>query len=504
MKQATLGRHLRLESTPSARVHGVGMTDRELLTEFQATGSAEVFAQIAERHSAMVYSTCLRVLKDPHAAEDAAQAAFLVLLRKRGSIGKDAILPAWLYLTAQACARDANRSKVRRTRHERIAPTMPISTTTTDPSQSAVWREVKDHLDDALATLPAPQRDAIVLRYLNGYSVADAAREAGCPERTLHNRVMYGLTKLRDMLSKRGVAVTSIALGTLLAQRTVEAAPAALASTLTTACLAQVAPAGAATAVGSAKAATAIKAATTAKAAALAANTKLAIAAVVLLGVSVPAVYALKQAKSAPVEKKPAIAPMAPVSARTTLPDQASSLGLPPGSTVLYQRNFDTKPDTQFGEWLAAPGLAGNFAIRGAPRPVEDLPFFCEVRTGIDANGWSLGKRTYLRFRYFARGFGEKETMKLMLKPKDENNYIGYLKPITNDQWQTVTVHLNSDIVFVWDNKRNLSEVDRLHCLVWLGHSESGSVPKAELWIDDVVLFESPVDVPAVKLRTEP
>ena len=38
-----------------------------------------------------------------------------------------------------------------------------------------VWGEIKPHLDEALAVLPAVQRDALVLRYLTGLSEAEAA-----------------------------------------------------------------------------------------------------------------------------------------------------------------------------------------------------------------------------------------------------------------------------------------------------------------------------------------
>ena len=58
------------------------MTDRELLAKFTAMGSHEAFGEIVRRHADIVHSACLRILGDPHAAEDAAQATFLVLLKK--------------------------------------------------------------------------------------------------------------------------------------------------------------------------------------------------------------------------------------------------------------------------------------------------------------------------------------------------------------------------------------------------------------------------------------
>ena len=80
------------------------MTDRELFSKYAASGSSRAFAEIVKRHSAMVYSTCLRVLGDAHAAEDAAQAAFLVLVGKAKKLPKNTVLSGWLFLTAQHAA----------------------------------------------------------------------------------------------------------------------------------------------------------------------------------------------------------------------------------------------------------------------------------------------------------------------------------------------------------------------------------------------------------------
>ena len=68
------------------------MTDRQLLAEYAASGSETAFSELVRRHMDMVYSTCLRVLGDKHAAEDATQATFAVLARKAGRLGRGAVL----------------------------------------------------------------------------------------------------------------------------------------------------------------------------------------------------------------------------------------------------------------------------------------------------------------------------------------------------------------------------------------------------------------------------
>src|SRR4051794_23663998 len=66
-----------------------GLTDGQLLERFQARdGEAgeRAFAALVDRHGPMVWRVCRRTLRDEHAAQDAFQATFLVLVRKEGSL----------------------------------------------------------------------------------------------------------------------------------------------------------------------------------------------------------------------------------------------------------------------------------------------------------------------------------------------------------------------------------------------------------------------------------
>ena len=56
--------------------------DQALLRRFSTTGDPEAFRAIAERYAPAVHSACLRILDDKDLAEDAAQAVFLLFIRK--------------------------------------------------------------------------------------------------------------------------------------------------------------------------------------------------------------------------------------------------------------------------------------------------------------------------------------------------------------------------------------------------------------------------------------
>src|SRR5207237_10839588 len=83
--------------------------DGQLLQQFVARGDEAAFATLVQRHSALVYAVCRRVLRQSQDAEDALQATFLVLARKAGSIHKRQSLGSWLHGVALRTAFSARK-----------------------------------------------------------------------------------------------------------------------------------------------------------------------------------------------------------------------------------------------------------------------------------------------------------------------------------------------------------------------------------------------------------
>jgi RNA polymerase sigma factor (sigma-70 family) len=200
------------------------MEDWRLIRRYVETQSRAAFAEIVERHLKLVYNTCLRDLRDPQMAEDATQVVFLVLAQKAAGFTEDIALPGWLFRTARFAARAAIRANIREARRtERVGEAMLL----TVAEEGHAWGRIDGVLNDALASLPAIDREVVLLHYFEGMSFAEIGGVLKTSENAANKRTIRAVDKLRRYLTSRHVAVTVASLGALLTAHSVEAAPVA-------------------------------------------------------------------------------------------------------------------------------------------------------------------------------------------------------------------------------------------------------------------------------------
>ena len=197
--------------------------DTELVAE-PHDGSNEALAQAYTDHGRMVYNVCLRVLGNATSAEDATQAVFLLLLRKAPTLPSEIHLAGWLHRTAELVAREGRRAEVRLQKREREAVEMATLQSQALPAADA-WLEIRPKLDGAVAQLPEKYRTPLVLVYFEGHDQQAVARRMGIPDGTLRWRLAHALERLRLKLGVDKRKLSVLALGTLLAGRSAEAAP---------------------------------------------------------------------------------------------------------------------------------------------------------------------------------------------------------------------------------------------------------------------------------------
>jgi RNA polymerase sigma factor (sigma-70 family) len=199
-----------------------GLRDRELLERFvrrrgTRDETAEIaFAALVDRHGPMVLSTCRAVLGDPHQAEDAFQATFLVLANRAQAVRPDGSLGAWLHGVALRVAACARSRQARRTRHERrYAEMMTHSKATDRPGGLKSLDDLDSVLHEEIGRLPEKYRRPLVLCYLQGLTHDQTADQLGWPVGTVRSRLAWARDRLRTRLTRRGVAPSILPVGLL-------------------------------------------------------------------------------------------------------------------------------------------------------------------------------------------------------------------------------------------------------------------------------------------------
>jgi RNA polymerase sigma factor (sigma-70 family) len=198
---------------------GADASDGQLLRRFADQRDEAAFAALVQRHGPMVLGVCRRVLRNTHEAEDAFQATFLVLVRKKNAIARPELLGNWLFGVAYRTALEARRRQLRRRAHETEVANMPEAIA--NPDRAAP--DLRPLLDEEVRRLPEKYRAPVVLCYLQGKTTEEAAGLLGCPKGTVFSRLAWARERLRNRLTRRGLAVPAGVFATLLARDTAAA-----------------------------------------------------------------------------------------------------------------------------------------------------------------------------------------------------------------------------------------------------------------------------------------
>jgi RNA polymerase sigma factor (sigma-70 family) len=204
---------------------GGELTDRQLLEDFVRRREEAAFTTLVRRHGPMVLGVCRRVLRHEQDAEDAFQAAFLVLARKAASLAWQDSVGAWLHEVAYRLAVRMRGDARRRQAHEREA----AAASRADPTAAAAWQELRQVLDEELQRLPRHYRAPLVLCYLEGRTRDEAAQQLGWTVGTVKGRLERARRLLHRRLLRRGLTLSAALVAAVLAE---QAAPAAVPAAL--------------------------------------------------------------------------------------------------------------------------------------------------------------------------------------------------------------------------------------------------------------------------------
>jgi RNA polymerase sigma-70 factor, ECF subfamily len=164
------------------------------------SGNAATFEQMVEAHAALVLRTAQRLLLSEADAQDAAQEVLLKLHRFASKFDETRDLRPWLYrMTVNVC------HDLRRKRKLDLALEDTAEPAASEPTPEERWsaEERRQMLFEALAALSGREREAIVLRDLEGLTTAEVGEAMGVTEATVRSQIAMGRAKLKDYVTVR-------------------------------------------------------------------------------------------------------------------------------------------------------------------------------------------------------------------------------------------------------------------------------------------------------------
>lgn len=168
------------------------------------------FPVLVSSHADRLYSIALRLLGDGRDAEEVAQDALVRAYRAMAGYDRARIaelkLRPWLASITVNLARNRRRNLADRQPPRQLEPLLDAGFDPPDPDPAggpvaqALARASLDDLAELLLELSPAVRAAVVLRHVDGLSVAETAAALGRPEGTIKAQVSRGLERLRQRL----------------------------------------------------------------------------------------------------------------------------------------------------------------------------------------------------------------------------------------------------------------------------------------------------------------
>lgn len=188
--------------------------DAELVRRAKA-GDLAAFEELVNRHERRIYTLALRIVQNPHDAEDVTQQAFISALEGLVKFREEASFATWLNRIATYAALKIIRKRQGLDTISFDAATDPGEDYDTIPHPEFIadWRdspeqlvernETRRLLDAALAQLDEKHRLVFVLRDVEGLSVKETAGALGLSDANVKVRLLRARLQLREDLTRR-------------------------------------------------------------------------------------------------------------------------------------------------------------------------------------------------------------------------------------------------------------------------------------------------------------
>lgn len=183
----------------NARVQSRELELRELVGRIAVRDQAAL-AQLYDATSPALYAIALRMLANPHDAEEVVYDVYSRAWRNAPSYSEArGTVSTWLILMTRSLAIDRLRS-LRRQPAANLADAPEPASSADSPETRAESDQRSRRVQAALSRLPAEQRSLLELAFFSGLSHSEIAEQSTLPLGTVKTRIRSGLTRLRTEL----------------------------------------------------------------------------------------------------------------------------------------------------------------------------------------------------------------------------------------------------------------------------------------------------------------
>jgi RNA polymerase sigma-70 factor (ECF subfamily) len=172
-------------------------TDAQVVRDV-LSGEQDAYRLLVRRYGGILHTHAVRMVGSQDEAADLVQRALVSGFRKLSSCRDPDRVGAWLFRILSNLAKDYVRSPRRRDLRLHTLPEVPEQRS--DPLDHAHRRELRNRLKTALASLTPEQREAFVLKHVEGRSYEEMSAVLDTPRASLKMRVHRAREALKELL----------------------------------------------------------------------------------------------------------------------------------------------------------------------------------------------------------------------------------------------------------------------------------------------------------------
>jgi len=174
--------------------------DLEPLVREARAGEARAWDLIFRRYQLPLYAYARELVHDDQASLDIVQETFINAVRHLDSLRDDGKLGSWLFGIAHQKVLQHWRKTSRRPREDAVETLAETPDAQPDPVGWLIRREDEEAFLAGLQQLGPEQRSALLLHFIEGFSLEQIAEITGVPSGTVKSRLHHAKRNLRRIL----------------------------------------------------------------------------------------------------------------------------------------------------------------------------------------------------------------------------------------------------------------------------------------------------------------